>query len=268
MKESFSSLGDAQAEDQLKPLVCGLLKSTGAHFNQNIKTQTEVRVSEYNIRPDIGVAIGNLTCGYIEPKAPDQNADPMRAKSKHDKAQWNNLKCLPNLIYTNGIEWRLYRSGLQPHDRATVCLNSNLVEIGKRAITIKNVQAIEGLLRDFLNYKPIAPTSPESLATFVAPLASLLKSEVEEALQKPDSALIRLANEWREYLSPNFSNSRFADAYAQTVTYSLLLARLSGAKKLDPWVAAESLGENNSLLAGALEILGHRKAQKELQMSF
>ena len=79
---------------------------------------------------------------------------------------------------------------------------------------------------------------------------------------------MRLAKEWREYLSPGFNNSRFADAYAQTVTYSLLLARLSGAEKLDPKVATESLGENNSLLAGALEILGHPKAQKELQFSF
>ena len=268
MKETFSTLGDAQPEDQLKPLVCGLLESIGAHFNQNIKTQTEVRVSEHNLRPDIGVAIGNLTCGYIELKSPEHNADPTRARSKHDKAQWNNLKCLPNLIYTNGIEWRLFRNGVLPHDHAVVYLNSNLVEIGKQAISTEDVHAIEGLFRDFLNRKPTVPTNPESLATFIAPFASLLKSEVEEALQNPDSVLIQLANEWREYLSPNFTNSRFADAYAQTVTYSLLLARLSGAEKLDPRTAAESLGENNSLLAGALEILGPLKAQKELQLSF
>ena len=124
------------------------------------------------------------------------------------------------------------------------------------------------MLRDFLNWEPIVPTNPESLAAFVAPLASLLKSEVEEALQNPESVLVQLVKEWREYLSPDFNNSSFADAYAQTVTYSLLLARLSGAEKLDPRVAADSLGENNSLLAGALEILGPPKAQKELQFSF
>ena len=268
VKEKFSFLGDAQPEDQLKPLVCDLLESSGAHFNQNVTTHTEVRVSEHNIRPDIGVAIGNLNCGYIELKAPEHNADPTRSRSKHDKDQWNKLKCLPNLIYTNGIEWRLYRSGIQPHDRATVRFGSNLIESGKKAISTENVRAIEGLFRDFLNWKPTAPTNPESLAALVAPLASLLKSEVEEALQNPSSVLIQLAKEWREYLSPNFTNSRFADAYAQTVTYSLLLARLSGAEKLDPRVAAESLGENNSLLAGALGILGNQEAQVELKMSF
>ena len=151
MKETFTALGDAQPEEQLKSLVRDLVESVGSHFNLNIKTQAEVRVSEYKVRPDIGVAIGNLTCGYIELKAPEYNADPTRARSKHDKAQWNNLKCLPNLIYTNGIEWRLFRNGVQPHEHATVCLSNNLVEIGKRAISTENVYAIERLFRDFLN---------------------------------------------------------------------------------------------------------------------
>ena len=202
MKETFSSSSDAQPEDQLKRLVCDLLESVGTHFNQNIKTETEIQVPEHHIRPDIGVKIGNLTCGYIELKAPQQNADPTRARSKHDKVQWSNLKCLPNLIYTNGIEWRLFRNGVRPHEHATVRLGSNLVEIGKQAISTENVHAIERLFRDFLNHKPIAPTNPESLAAFIAPKASLLKSEVEEALENPESVLVRLANEWREYLSP------------------------------------------------------------------
>ena len=213
--------------------MCNLLESVGSHFNQNVKTHTEVRISEHNIRPDIGVAIGNLNCGYIELKAPDHHADPTRRGTKHDNVQWNKLKCLPNLIYTNGIEWRLYRNGVQPHEHSTACLNNNLLKVGKKAVSEESARTFEGLFRDFLNWQPIVPTNPESLATFIAPLASLLKSEVEEALKNPESALVQLANEWREYLSPNFNHSRFADAYAQTVTYSLLLARLSGAKKLD-----------------------------------
>ena len=89
-----------------------------------------------------------------------------------------------------------------------------------------------------------------------------------EALRNPASEFRRLSYEWREHLSPDFNNTRFADAYAQLVTYSSLLARLLGAKELDPRRATETLDKNNNLLANALGILNHPQAQAELQLSF
>ena len=268
VKEKLRFLGEVQPEDQLKPLISDLLVSAGTHFNQSVITQLLEQNSEFSICPVIGVETANLTCGYVELVAPGHSALPFNNGNDHDKAQWNKLKFLPNLIYTDGIEWRLFRNGIQPFENSTVNLGENLFDIGNKVVSAEKVFAFEALLRDYLSWEPIVPTNPNELAAVAAPLASLLKLEMEEALRNPESEFRRLSYEWREYLSPNFTNSRFADAYAQTVTYSLLLARLSGAEKLDPRVAAESLGENNSLLAGALEILGHPKAQKELQLSF
>lgn len=57
-------------------------------------------------------------------------------------------------------------------------------------------------------------------------------------------------------------------AYAQTVTYAMLLARLSGAINLAPADAAKTLDKNNGLLARTLELLGQNEARKELSVGF
>lgn len=38
----------------------------------------------------------------IEVKAPGKGADPRRFTVEHDRKQWNKLKSLPNLLYTDG----------------------------------------------------------------------------------------------------------------------------------------------------------------------
>jgi hypothetical protein len=48
----------------------------------------------------------------------------------------------------------------------------------------------------------------------------------------------------------------------------MLLARLSGAAKLDSAEAAKTLDKNNGLLARALELLGQKAARDELRVGF
>ena len=50
------------------------------------------------------------------------------------------------------------------------------------------------------------------------------------------------------------------------MTYAMLLARLSGAVKLDPVDAAKTLDKNNGLLARTLELLGQAEARQELSV--
>jgi hypothetical protein len=127
---------------------------------------------------------------------------------------------------------------------------------------------LERFFRDFLSWYPIVPHNPTGLASYLAPLTRFLRSEVESALGQSGSAVGLLANEWRQFFFPDSDNAKFADAYAQTVTYAMLLARLSGATKLDPADAAKTLDKNNGLLARALELLGQAEARKELSVGF
>jgi hypothetical protein len=106
------------------------------------------------------------------------------------------------------------------------------------------------------------------LAKYLAPLTRFLRFEVETALGTKGAAVELLANEWRQFFFPDADDARFADAYAQTVTYAMLLARLSGAAKLDPAKAAKALDKNNGLLARTLELLGQKAAREELRVGF
>lgn len=64
------------------------------------------------MRPDYAIMVDGVLTGYVELKAPGKNIDPASfTKKSHEYKQWQRLRNLPNLLYTNGTEWRLYRYG-------------------------------------------------------------------------------------------------------------------------------------------------------------
>lgn len=268
LKAKFSLPGSASPEDQLKPVVADLLNFAGADYGLTIATRTETHLSDHKVRPDIAVYVGGLICGYIELKAPGLGADAPKLKGEHNKKQWEKLKGLPNLIYTDGREWALYRGGERPDGQPIVRFHDDPTDKGSAATTEADASALERLFRDFLGWEPSVPHNPTGLANYLAPLTRFLRSEVENALGQPGSAVSLLANEWRQFFFPDSDNAKFADAYAQTVTYAMLLARLSGAVTLDPADAARTLDKNNGLLARTLELLGQADARKELSVGF
>ncbi len=268
LKAKFSLPGSASPEDQLKPVIAKLLTSAGAAYGFTVESRTEAHLGEHKVRPDIAIYVGGLICGYVELKAPGLGADAPKLKGDHNKKQWEKLKALPNLFYTDGREWALYRGGERPDGQPIVRLHDDPIDKGKAAATRDDAEQLERLFRDFLGWKPSVPHTPSGLAAYLAPLTRFLRSEVENALGQPGSAVELLANEWRQFFFPDADDAKFADAYAQTVTYAMLLARLSGARKLDPADAAKTLDKSNGLLARTLELLGQAEARKELSVGF
>ena len=268
LKAKFALPGAASPEDQLKPHVAKLFKAAGARYGLKVETRTETHLSEHKVRPDIAIYVGGLICGYVELKAPGLGADAPKLKGDHNKKQWAKLKGLPNLIYTDGREWSLYRSGERPDGQPIVRLTDDPTEAGKAATGQEDAEALDRVFRDFLAWQPNVPHTPSALARYLAPLSRFLRSEVENALGQSASAVTLLASEWRRFFFPDSDNAKFADAYAQTVTYAMLLARLSGADRLDPAEAAKTLDANNGLLACTLELLGQKDARAELVVGF
>jgi hypothetical protein len=111
LKGKFALPGAASPEDQLKAPVAELLIAAGKDFNLSVDSRTETHLADYKVRPDIAVYVASLICGYVELKAPGLGADAPKLKGEHNKKQWEKLKGLPNLIYTDGREWALYRGG-------------------------------------------------------------------------------------------------------------------------------------------------------------
>ena len=71
----------------------------------------ESHLADLKTRPDYAVTVRKALAGRIELKAPGKGADPRKFKDAHDKGQWERLRSLPNLIYTDGNEFSLWQSG-------------------------------------------------------------------------------------------------------------------------------------------------------------
>lgn len=248
-------------EDQLKIPVANLLENIGDLLNINIETLTEVQVDDLAGRPDIGATVNSLITGYIELKAPGKGANTARLKGA-DKKQWNKFKNLPNLIYSDGNEWALYRDGNRVG--RIVKFSGDVTTDGADAIDTNNAKALFELLNDFMRWEPIVPSSSRGLAEILAPICRLLKEEVLTSLENPESNLSFLAADWRKYLFPEADDIQFADAYAQTLTYALLLAQFSGADSLSLSKAVKIIRPGHRLLADTLKILGDENAKDEI----
>ncbi|WKW11486.1 N-6 DNA methylase [Pseudogemmatithrix spongiicola] len=264
LKRGFESKGRYQPEDQLKPPVSTLLQAAGSLFGLEVRTHTEILADDGLGRPDIGVFTSGLLTGHVELKAPEKPADPTRLRGG-DRQQWERFKGLPNLLYCNGREFVLMRSGERV---ASATIGEDPITEGANAVSAPAAAKLTAVLREFLRWEPIAPSSPKQLAATLAPLCRLLRGAVLTAVKAENEELTALAKDWRRYLFPSASDEEFADAYAQTLTYALLLARIEGDTAFSIDAAAKSLATGHSLLASALKILSDEQARQHLAIPF
>ena len=254
LKAKFSGITVAGSpEDQLRGpldlLVRDIVVALG--WTANVVLIGEASLLDLKTRPDFAVTKQNLLVGFMEVKAPGKGADPRRFSDQHDKEQWQKLKLLPNLVYTDGNSFSLWQDGELQGE--IVRLEGSVESAGAA------LRAPAGLLRlfsDFLSWNPIPPRSAPQLAEISARLCRLLRDEVIEQIELGSPALTGLAADWRRTLFPDASNEAFADGYAQAVTFGLLMARAQGvilSGGLDQ--VSRALRQTNLLIGTALRVL-------------
>lgn len=210
-----------QLRSPLESLFCDLAELAGVGRN-NVVVIGETPVEGTSTRPDFALELSGALVGFIEVKAPGKGADPRKYRDAHDKSQWAHLREFPNLIYTDGNEFSLWSYGE---------LIGKVVRLDGDIAAGDPVSAAPGLndlFTKFFGWKPTAPKSPKELAEITARVCRLMRDEVSEQLALDNPALTSLAAEWRLLLFPDADNKRFADGYAQAVTFGLLIARARG----------------------------------------
>lgn len=215
--------------------------------------------SDLKTRPDFGVTVSKALVGFIEVKAPGKGADPRKFNDQHDREQWDKLKSLPNLLYTDGNSFSLWRDGKLAG--SIVQLEGNVESAGAK---LSAPTTLLPLISDFLRWTPIAPKTAKQLAEVSARLCRLLRDEVVEQLERKASGLTGLAEDWRKLLFPQADDAQFADGYAQAVTFGLLVARARDISLEDGTEsAAQELRKSNSLIGTALRVLTEDSSNQE-----
>jgi hypothetical protein len=219
----------------------------------------ETSLTHLQARPDFAVSLDNALVGFIEVKAPGKGLDPRKFTDPHDKAQWVKFKLLPNLLYTDGSGFSLWRNG-EPEGKA-VSLEGDIETSGSK---LRAPDTLAALLSDFLNWTPQPPANAERLAEVSARLCRLLRDEVLEQIEQGQESLLHLRDDWRKLLFPNADNEQFADGYAQAVTFGLLMASaLNISLKDGVETAALKLKQSNSLIGVALNLLTEDEANRD-----
>jgi hypothetical protein len=219
----------------------------------------ETTLSDIKTRPDFAVTVSKALVGFIEVKAPGKGADPRKFNDPHDKEQWDKLKSLPNLIYTDGNAFSLWRDGKL--EGAIVHLDGDVESSGAK---LAAPSTLLPLISDFLRWTPIPPKTAKQLAQVSARLCRFLRDEVIEQMALGSPALTGLAKDWRKLLFPQADDAQFADGYAQAVTFGLLVARARDISLADGTEdAAQELRKSNSLIGTALRLLTEDSSNQE-----
>ena len=100
-----------QPEDQLRAPFEHLIQDVASICN--FRSGAVVAVGEaaqraLKTRPDYSITVNKALVGFVELKAPGKGANPARFKDPHDKEQWERLRSLPNLLYTDGNSFSLW----------------------------------------------------------------------------------------------------------------------------------------------------------------
>jgi hypothetical protein len=261
--------GLGRAEDQITAPVARLVQAAGRALGLSVTTHAETPLSELSIRPDHAVDVAHGAIGFIEVKRPGKGADPTAWSARsHDGRQWQKLRLLPNVLYTDGHEWALYRDGERVGPIAK--LAGPLEQAGESLRPADDKLA--RVLEEFLWHPPAPPRNLRSLVRAAARLCRYLREEVIEILEYERTAgdnrpFTALAREWRELLFPRMTeDAKFADAYAQTITFALLLARNAGVafEGSDLPAIGRKLGKQYAVIGRALAVLSDPAAADSL----
>ena len=264
LRHKFAVLRSEEPEDQLRGPLETLFEAYSLIIGREILLTGEPHLKEHVGKPDFSAHDQKQTIGYVEAKAPGKGVDPALFKG-HDLEQWLRFQSVPNLFYTDGNQWALYRSG--EREGPIVRFTRDICAEGGAAITLDIAAVLFQLFTSFSSWTPIVPKKPKDLAEFMAPYCRLIRGEVEEALENPRSPLQSLKNEIKALLFPEASDRQFADAYAQTVIFALLLAKLEGANILDLNDTYRVLDSHHLLLSRSLQFLTDPLARLEISSS-
>jgi len=203
-------------EQSYRPFLQKLLAS----ISTDVSALNEPRRVECGA-PDFLMQRGEIVIGHVEAKAPGVDLRAMKGANKEQKERY--LKALPNLIYTNGLDFDFYRNGERI---ASATIADYLMGIQPRP---DQFEALENLLREFIAQKPQTITSPEVLAKMMAGKAVLIKDVLTNALRADRDQDTELADQYyafKEHLIHDITLEDFADIYAETIAYGMFAARL------------------------------------------
>jgi type I restriction-modification system DNA methylase subunit len=235
--------GDSFREESFYPALKKLIEECSKFFVKGEKTNVLVlpRKTQTGI-PDFRIGKDGEIVGYIEAKVPGTNLS-----ETEDSEQLKRYRdSLPNLILTDFLEFRLFRQGESIH-KAEPGRRFTLKRL-KHPPVPERLSEIFQLLERFFSFSVPQTQKSAELSIELAKRTRFLEHVIQEELERENQEVLRFYEAFHQELIGDLKKERFADLYAQTITYGLFAARMKSTNDFKSDTAWKFIPEGLPLL--------------------
>ncbi|PDW25604.1 N-6 DNA methylase [Helicobacter pylori] len=238
-----------------------LLTSLKENFNTEFKIEHEPK-RERGSQPDFRISYQGLNIGYIENKRVGTDLNQLLK----DDQVLKYLELNPNLMLTDYLNFVWV--GKDEENKPSIKRKISIASLDELSKPLKpNPQTERDLIelfKSFFNYEAAPITNAKDFATHLSVPTRYLKDALT-TYQKDDQVSSIFKN-FKEYLYEELSFEDFSDAFAQTLTYSLFLAKLNHPfEKINLDNVRSSIPKNFAVIREMADFLKKLDAIKEIQ---
>ncbi|GAA9245921.1 DNA methyltransferase [Helicobacter pylori] len=267
LKEYLESIKDLTLEkNELthRLFLHNLLNRLKNHFNKEFKIEHEPK-RDQGSQPDFRVSFQGLNIGYIENKRVGTDLRQTLKSEKNDQIL-KYLELNPNLMLTDYLNFMWV--GKDENNAPLIKKEISIASLDELSKPLKPKPQTEHdlieLFKSFFNHEAAPITNAKDFATHLSPRTRYLKDALIKYQEKTQVSSI--FKNFKEYLYEELSFEDFSDALAQTLTYSLFLAKLNHPfEKINLDNVRSSIPKNFAVIREMADFLKKLDEIKEIQ---
>ncbi|WP_407045788.1 type ISP restriction/modification enzyme [Helicobacter pylori] len=259
--ESIKDLTPEKNELTHRSFLQNLLNRLKDHFNKEFKIEHEPERKQGS-QPDFRISFQGLNIGYIENKRAGENLNQLLKSDQILKY----LELNPNLMLTDYLNFMWV--GKDENNAPLIKREISIASLDELSKPLKpNPQTERDLIelfKSFFNYEAAPIANAKDFATHLSPRTRYLKDALIKYQDKAQVSSI--FKNFKEYLYEELSFEDFSDALAQTLTYSLFLAKLNHPfEKINLDNVRSSIPKNFAVIREMADFLKKLDEIKEIQ---
>ncbi|MGL2869552.1 type ISP restriction/modification enzyme [Helicobacter pylori] len=262
--ESIKDLTPEKNELTHRLFLHNLLDKLKNHFNKEFKIEHEPKRKQGS-QPDFRISYQGLNIGYIENKRVGTDLRKI-VESEKSKQILKYLELNPNLMLTDYLKfmWVGKDEKNAPFTKKEISVAS-LDELSKPLKPNPQTERdLIELFKSFFNHEAAPITNAKDFANALSAPTRYLKDALIKYQEKAQVSSI--FNNFKEYLYEELSFEDFSDAFAQTLTYSLFIAKLNHpCEKINLDNVRSSIPKNFAVIREMADFLKRLDSIKEIQ---
>ncbi len=265
LKEYLEGIKDLTLESNElthRPSLYNLLDSLKKNFNKEFKIEHEPKKDKQGGQPDFRVSFQGLNIGYIENKRAGTNLSQLLKSDQILKY----LELNPNLMLTDYLKFMWV--GKDEKNAPLIKKEISVASLDELSKPLKPKPQTERdlieLFKSFFNHEAAPITNAKDFATHLSVPTKYLKDAL--ITYQKDDQVSSIFKNFKEYLYEELSFEDFSDALAQTLTYSLFLAKLNHPfEKINLDNVRSSIPKNFAVIREMADFLKNLDEIKEIQ---